>query len=537
MNLDYSIRKLFTENHYQNMKFLSKLTKTLLYLQLLLKFLDKLSYRIIFDTKSALNLSKQIKSTIKIEKLVGKFPLKEITFFKHFKQNFKFKFSNFLSKSTTSFTSFVFYDNYIITGGRDHVLKVWNKDNLRLVKHRFFHKGYIMALEIDSSSKYLLSGSKDHLICLWNINGLKLLKYFVGHFNTITSLKFLVTYKVFASGSADQTIRIWNSCTNKLIRLIFLYCEPIYIMKLGESGSKILICCNTLMLKSNLNENKVFFSASQLCYFDYAVYAKEEGKIVTGDENMIKIFDSKDFKLISNKKHEMGKILHLDYNSKNKIIAGCFESLVIGLWHIFNLNSSKVLCTYPTRAVLCRCEFNQLYCFGEQGRIFTYNEKFEKNFITTISKEYLIRCICISTKLQLICYSNCSIYLYSLKTESDIARANVDLLIGCLAFADSTILCGNFCGRIFFLNVPDLVFIKVFYFSAYHIIFANLSKINRILAFSDFNKLKLLNFKAKRIMFKYDKGVLTGTFNEKFNFFVFVDMDFSIYLLKEFSRQ
>lgn len=286
-NLNYSIKNQFNETYIHYAAFIPKFIKTLSNLSNSLKFLES------FFPDEQLNQNSTLFSfgsktskltTLKIQKELQKFPIKEITFFKSYKQKFKTGFTNFLKKSCRGIKHIICFDNFLITSGLDGIIRLWNANTLELVKIRFFHKAYVACLDIDSSSKYLLSGSADKKICLWDTNSLKLHKYFIEDSIGSASIKFLLGNRIFASISFESELKVWDIFKNQLIMIIQFQGNSQFIMNLKNFNSEIDFCCDNQILKFNMRAKRIILRYSQIYKFTYAVYANEERKIITGDD-------------------------------------------------------------------------------------------------------------------------------------------------------------------------------------------------------------------------------------------------------------
>ena len=534
--LKHSIKAQFPQTHNDIMSIASRLLKLLLNLETLdISPTSSSNSKTHFNPNPSSQNESSIKATtIKIQKDLNKFPIKEITFFKNLKQNFKTGFSIFMQKSGTSIDSIVLSDKFLITGGLDGVLRVWNPNDLQLVKNRFFHKGRILALDVDPSSKYLLSGGRDKMICLWDTNGFKLQKYFIGHEYRVTSLKFISGDKIFVSGSDDKTLRVWNSYKNELIRIFSFDKSVDCIIKLVPFNSVIAFCVENQILLFDFSWGKVVGKYEQKFDYIFVVFA-EDNKIVAADEDgMIQVIDAKRLKILDTTKVIKGGISSIDYNSKSKIVAASLFDGYIKLFSFFNLNQSKILSFYSEVFTRIKFGFNRLYCCGFEGKIHFYYDENIKSHNRTELKSYNPNSICISTKLQLVCYGSRSIYLYCLINNEDIAIVHIFAIATCLSFVNSILLCGTNKGKLMFYNVPDLQILKVFDLSKSSIFFAMVSKDFNMLVFSDSYKSKLLSYESNSVILNISTMILSGRFNEKFNYFVFVDQNRSVFVSRNY---
>ena len=118
LNLNYSIKKLFTETHICTMNITLKFMKPIFDLTNLLR-----SFNELFPIESryqnlAINSVESFNidiTTKKIEKLLGNIPIKEITSFKNLKKNFKIKMMAFARKVSMEVLSLAFYDKFMLT--------------------------------------------------------------------------------------------------------------------------------------------------------------------------------------------------------------------------------------------------------------------------------------------------------------------------------------------------------------------------------------------------------------------------------------
>ncbi len=105
---------------------------------------------------------------------------------------------------------------YLITGGRDAQLKVWDTSaNYVLRESIAAHLYTINHLVFSRDGKYFVSCSMDKSLKLWNAHNFKLLrvidKYrYAGHGNSINKLLWMKYHDLLVSCSDDRTISVWE---------------------------------------------------------------------------------------------------------------------------------------------------------------------------------------------------------------------------------------------------------------------------------------------------------------------------------------
>lgn len=106
----------------------------------------------------------------------------------------------------------------ILTGGRDGLIKLWNRQTGLLTKTFTGYTGTVGdLLFIDKDTA--VSGSADHSIKIWNSKlGKPSRPALLGHTATVTFLAYDPDYQWLISAGDDQSIRIWNSNSGSQLR-------------------------------------------------------------------------------------------------------------------------------------------------------------------------------------------------------------------------------------------------------------------------------------------------------------------------------
>jgi WD40 repeat protein/serine/threonine protein kinase len=72
------------------------------------------------------------------------------------------------------------------------------------------HTEAVLCAVFSQDDKFVLSGGADHTVRMWDIDTLKCLKVFKEHSDEVRSVAFLPGGRQFVSGSFDGTIKVWN---------------------------------------------------------------------------------------------------------------------------------------------------------------------------------------------------------------------------------------------------------------------------------------------------------------------------------------
>jgi len=129
---------------------------------------------------------------------------------------------------------FIVSKDWIVVGGDDKFLHVFDIDTLEEVKQWEAHLDYIRCIDVHSQRSHILSSSDDKTIKLWDWSKeFQLLQTFTGHSHYVMMVKFNpIEMDTFASGSLDGTIKVWDVTTP----------EPLASLE-GEQGHKKGVNC------------------------------------------------------------------------------------------------------------------------------------------------------------------------------------------------------------------------------------------------------------------------------------------------------
>ncbi|KAJ3072038.1 hypothetical protein HDU98_004403 [Podochytrium sp. JEL0797] len=101
------------------------------------------------------------------------------------------------------------------TGGRDHMVRIWDADTNTLIKELAGHTQGVTGLQFDESK--IVTCSLDRTIRIWSMKTFECIRIMQGHRDGVCCIHYMEEF--LASGSADASIRIWNISTGKYFTL------------------------------------------------------------------------------------------------------------------------------------------------------------------------------------------------------------------------------------------------------------------------------------------------------------------------------
>ncbi|KAI8575240.1 hypothetical protein K450DRAFT_262753 [Umbelopsis ramanniana AG] len=107
-----------------------------------------------------------------------------------------------------------FDDEKIVSGSRDHTVKVWDMQTGACIRTLWQHTASVLCLQYDH--RFIISGSSDKTIKQWDINTGELIRSLNGHTESVLNLRFDENHIV--SCSKDRTVRVWSVHSGSVLR-------------------------------------------------------------------------------------------------------------------------------------------------------------------------------------------------------------------------------------------------------------------------------------------------------------------------------
>lgn len=100
--------------------------------------------------------------------------------------------------------------SFLISGGKDKLIHVWNTQTKELVKTFTSHRGSVTGLAFQMGAMTLFSVSTDRTVKIWNIEELAYVDTLFGHQDEIASVDALTQERCLTVGMRDRTVRLWK---------------------------------------------------------------------------------------------------------------------------------------------------------------------------------------------------------------------------------------------------------------------------------------------------------------------------------------
>nr|CAD2124126.1 unnamed protein product [Meloidogyne enterolobii] len=103
-------------------------------------------------------------------------------------------------------------DQFLVTGGSDNLIKIWDFEKLVFIKDFDGHRGPVNSLRFRQKcdSIELFSASTDRSIIVWNMDEMGLMNRLYGHQDVIEQLDILQWPRVLSCGGMDKSCRLFK---------------------------------------------------------------------------------------------------------------------------------------------------------------------------------------------------------------------------------------------------------------------------------------------------------------------------------------
>ncbi len=280
----------------------------------------------------------------------------------------------------TKLSSVAFSPNgrYLLSGGKDRKLWLWNLKSGRLVRTLVGHSDIISSVAFSSDSRYAISGSRDRTVRVWNVNNGRLLDTYRGHNGFVSSVNFSADGRYVLSGSYDKTLQFWDRRNARLIRR-FKRGNWVLSMDISQkfalSGHR-----DRIMRLWNLDTGKLRRSFRAYSYFMSVAFFPNANRIVSGHtDNTLRIWDVASGRMLRRLWGHSGSVFSVDVSSDgSKIVSGSRDNTV-KLWNAY---SGRLIHTFKHEDDVYSVKFtsdsSRIISAGNDG-IFLWDIKTKKN--------------------------------------------------------------------------------------------------------------------------------------------------------------
>ncbi|KIO32189.1 hypothetical protein M407DRAFT_13956 [Tulasnella calospora MUT 4182] len=99
---------------------------------------------------------------------------------------------------------------YGLSGGRDRLIKLWNRETAMEIKTYTGHGYEVLCLDVAHDNSKFASCGGDRVAYVWDVTSGETIRRFHGHAGRINVVALNADSSVLATGSYDSTVRLWD---------------------------------------------------------------------------------------------------------------------------------------------------------------------------------------------------------------------------------------------------------------------------------------------------------------------------------------
>ncbi|TFK97759.1 Quino protein amine dehydrogenase [Pterulicium gracile] len=128
----------------------------------------------------------------------------------------------------------------IVSGSRDHTVRVWDTTTGEQVAKMDGHNGCVWSVSFSPDGTCIVSGSHDHTVQVWDTATGEQVAKMDGHSNSVHSVSFSPDGTRIVSGSDDNTVRVWDMATGEQVAKIDGHDSIVWSVSFSPDGTRIV---------------------------------------------------------------------------------------------------------------------------------------------------------------------------------------------------------------------------------------------------------------------------------------------------------
>ena len=275
------------------------------------------------------------------------------------------------------------------TGGDGKIIK-WNMENpmdtFKIISENPFVQ---RTITVTPDAKYMICGTDESKILLYDLkNSVSQVKELVGHTSIVVAIAVSPDSKYFISVSNDKTIRKWDLSTFESTILIQNEAK-INTIKISPDNKNITAGTQEGKIINwdieNISSPKIIYEEGKNAITSIT-YNHRGNWLVSGDsKGNVKIWDTKNYKLIDNLEGHRSRIYDLDFSPDDQLLASSSLDGTVRMWECENLNNQPVVMKDHESWVLS-------IAFSPDGKkLITSSNQKERILIWATKSEYMAR--------------------------------------------------------------------------------------------------------------------------------------------------
>lgn len=196
---------------------------------------------------------------------------------------------------------------YVISGGEDKNINIWNPMTGQKVRQCEGHSGPVTTVACSPDGWRILSGSQDKTIRMWDVMTGEEMRRFEGHLDTVGAVAFSPDGSIIVSGEGhrvigqgrswsggDNAVRLWEVSTGREVRRLEGLRGSVYSVSFSPDGRFIVSgsADKSVVLWDNITGREIQQFAGHTAAVNSVAFSPDGHFILSGSEdNTIRLWD------------------------------------------------------------------------------------------------------------------------------------------------------------------------------------------------------------------------------------------------------
>ncbi|MEW5722682.1 MAG: caspase family protein [Thermodesulfobacteriota bacterium] len=129
---------------------------------------------------------------------------------------------------------------YVLSGGRDAVLKLWEVASGREIRTLIGHLAAVNGVAFSPDGRQALSGSSDGNLKLWDLSTGQAVKTFTGHMSVVSTVAWSSDGRYALSGGLDTVVKLWDVSSGLELKSLTGHTDNVTALSFGPDGKTAL---------------------------------------------------------------------------------------------------------------------------------------------------------------------------------------------------------------------------------------------------------------------------------------------------------
>ncbi|MFH1139864.1 MAG: protein kinase [Pseudomonadota bacterium] len=226
---------------------------------------------------------------------------------------------------------------YVASASLDGTIKLWDQYQGVCVKTLSAGTEGFSALASSHDGRFALAGAVDGALALFDLSRGEVVKRLRGHADAVTAVAFSPEAGYAVSGSADHTVRVWDLQTgraravleghSKKVSFVSVSPDGSYVFSGGEDGVLCLYEAETLAHPEILRHQSSMAAAGALC---------PDGRFaLTGNEHgMMFVWNLKTGECVRTFQGHQGRVVSIDFSANRQLAVSAGMDKSIRIWQL-----------------------------------------------------------------------------------------------------------------------------------------------------------------------------------------------------------